>query len=472
MIALRPVETPRGNEAGLPDTYHVRRLVPDVLAHEAALHRTAQGSRYRLALLACGAIGAVGVLALAATAFTREAAPYARWGYTAAITMFLLSTAQAAPTLAFASRLGRGWWGGPLRRVADAGALAAVVTTPALLLLLWHLPDWHERPSIWQRWPGAPQVWDSMAILLLAALGLVVLWLDVLPDRDDGRTTASGNDASSSSLFVVRPARWWGAERQWRALGKGQILLGGLYLMLYAFVQLLVTSDMAVSLVPGWHSSVMPPYMVVTSLEGGAAFAVVALWAVRRWGRLERFVDHSPFHAASKILLALSLLWFYFFWAEFLTYWYGRMPDEQHLLQLLMFGPSFTPFLSAFLLSFVAPFLLLMWNPVRKSVRGVTLAAALILVGNVLDRVRLFVSAWSVAEDQVPRHLEVLPAAQMPGVLDVLVGIGLPAAVLALLLLAAGWVPPLSLWEVKASRLLKTEHRFMRTSVPLVAKPS
>lgn len=471
MIALRPVETPRGNEAGLPDTFRMRRLVPDALAHDPALYRTATGSRYRLALLACAALGLLGAVAVVATAFTRTDEPYARWGYTAAVTVFLLSTAQAAPTLALATRLARGWWGGPLRRVSEAGALAGLVTAPALLVLLWQLPDWRGRPSIWQGWPGAPQLWDSVAILLLTALGQALLRLDVVPDVDGSRRTKEER-GHPRSFFVLRPSSWAGAERQWRVLERGQILLGALYLLLYAFVHLVVVSDLAVSLVPRWHSAIVPPYMVLTSLEGGVAFAVVALWAARRWGRLERYVDHSPFHAASKILLALCLLWFYFFWSEFLTFWYGRTPDEQRLLQLLYFGPSFIPFSGAFLLSFVAPFLLLIWNPARKSPGWVTVAATCALAGNLLDRVRVFVVAWSVAEDQVRPHLESIPAARLPNALDALVLLGLPAAAVALLLLGARWAPPLSLWEVKAARLLKTERHFIRTRVPLIAKPT
>src|SRR5205085_8510858 len=142
---------------------------------------------------------------------------------------------------------------------------------------------------------------------------------------------------------VLRPSSfvwnyWLGTERQWRALVRAQIWLGALYLMLFTYVHLVVVSDLAMSLVPAWGSANMPPYQVVTSLEGGVAVALVALAAARRFGGLQRYVGRDTFHAAAKLLLALALLWFYLFWSELLTYWYGRTPDEQHLLELLMFG--------------------------------------------------------------------------------------------------------------------------------------
>src|SRR5437773_6211203 len=75
--------------------------------------------------------------------------PYAKWGYPAATLAFLASTAQATPMLAFATRLAKGYWALPARRVAELGALSGLVTTPLFIVLLWQLPDFTGRPSIW-----------------------------------------------------------------------------------------------------------------------------------------------------------------------------------------------------------------------------------------------------------------------------------------------------------------------------------
>src|SRR5919202_1667482 len=158
MITLTPTTTPHGNEIGVPDTYVVQRVVPDAATHDFLVRRQQASRVYWWAVMVAAALALAGVIALVAIALD-GGPPWARWGYTAATTVFLLSTAQAAPPLALASRLGRGWWGVPLRRLAECGALAGVVTAPALILLETHLPDWRERPSIWQGWPGAPQIW-------------------------------------------------------------------------------------------------------------------------------------------------------------------------------------------------------------------------------------------------------------------------------------------------------------------------
>jgi hypothetical protein len=265
--------------------------------------------------------------------------------------------------------------------------------------------------------------------------------------------------------------RWRGTGKQWRALRWGMTLLGSFAAMLFAFVNLLVTSDLAMSLVPGWASADMPGFHTLSALEGGLAVSLLAAAMLRRVPGYKEYVGDDTFHSGAKLLLAFGLLWFYLFWAEFLTYWYGAMPDEQRLIELFEFGPSRWLFYGAFGLCFLAPFLLLMWNPIRRSVAGPTLAAALVVVGLLCDRVRLFVGAWSVA-GPVTEHLETVSPLYWPGPLDVLILLGLPAAALCLALLALRVVPPMSLWETKASRRLRLERAYLQTSVPVLARPA
>src|SRR5436190_2743687 len=266
MITLSPAATPHGNETGIPDTYVVERAIPDASTHDFLVRRRLIGRAYWGSVIVAAALALAGLVALVAIALA-GGAPWTRWGYTAATAVFLLSTAQAAPPLALASRLGRGWWGVPLRRLAECGALAGVVTAPVLIWLEAHLPDWRGRPSIWQGWPGAPQVWDSIALVLLAVAGLALVYFGAAPDvaelrnLDGGRRTEGGG-----SEPAVRPPpsavglAWLGTDRQWRALVRAQIWLGALYLMLFTFVHLVVVSDLAMSLVPAWGSANMPPY--------------------------------------------------------------------------------------------------------------------------------------------------------------------------------------------------------------------
>ncbi|MPZ16079.1 MAG: hypothetical protein GEU73_16935 [Chloroflexi bacterium] len=424
------------------------------------------GAGFWGAVLVLGVLAVIGLLALVIL-LAGGPEPRAKWGYAAAVLAFLLSTSHAAPLLALATRLAKGFWGIPIRRAAELHAVAGIVTTPLFIVVLFQLPEWQGRPTIWTNWPGAPQLWDSVAMVILTLTGLGLLYLASLPDL------AAARDAGRRGLFGQLALGWTGTVRQWQILSGGIVVLGIFYLMFFVFVHVLISSDLAMSLVPGWKSSLMPPYHAVSAIQAGIATTVLTLALLRRYGGLERYLGLDPFWGAAKLLLALSLLFFYFTWSELLLTWYGRTPAEQAVLALLMFQPYLGLFVLSFLLNFVLPFLLLIWNPIRVSIAGPTFVALLVLVGNLVDRVRIYVASWSVAgpPGQV-LTVETLPPTQYPGPLDLLIMLGAISAVALLYILALRFVPAISLWEYKLGHLLKIEQPYLRTEVAVLAKPN
>src|SRR5581483_4819631 len=355
--------------------------------------------------------------------------PRAKWGYTAATLAFLLSTAQAAPLAALIPRLVKGFWATPLHRAADLFGLTGLVTAPLFIVLLFQLPDWTGRESMWSGWPRAPQLWDIVAVVVLALAGLALVYVICLPDVGPRRPRAG----------------WRGGERQWTVLTSGLVLVAGFYAMLLVFVHLLLTADLSMSLVPKWQSPEIPPFHVIAAIQAGIATVLLVAGALRRFGRLGHYLDLDPFWGSAKLLLALAMLFFYFFWSEFLVDWYGRTDKELNHLEVLMFGPYVIPFAGSLLLQFFLPFALLIWNRVRVSITGPIVASALILAGNYLLQVWLFVPAWAVA-GPVTEDLAAIPAPRWPGPLDALVLAGGPAAAGLLVLLAMRFVPPIAIW--------------------------
>lgn len=447
-VGARPVShRPRAEARGMGS---------EVWHREGGLrHRASEGgSAYRVAvvilgLLALGGIAALGVL------LAGGARPTEKWGYAAGTLGFLLAVVQAGPIVGLISRVGRGLWGIPLRRIGELFGLAGMVTAPLFVLVVWQLPPGEGRPSVWFDWPGGARVWDSVAVGLLGALGLVLVGVSSRPDRGLG-------------------GGWVGATRQWRVLERGVVLLGALYTVLYVFVQLLVGGDLVLGLVPGWQSAILPASQAVTGLQGGIAACVLAAALARRLGGRE-LVDEGAFKAGGKLLLSFALLWFYFWWSELLTDWYGRTPQEQWQLALLMFGPYLGLMVVALLGCFVLPTGLLALNPIRNSVGGPTLAAGLVLVGSLADHLRLYLAAWSVAylphARIVSSEVPPLPTTRWPGLPDVLILLGVPAAVGLLGLVAMRFVPVISEWERRWGERVRVERRFAETRVEVVARP-
>ncbi|HEV8638614.1 MAG TPA: hypothetical protein VG370_30755 [Chloroflexota bacterium] len=392
--------------------------------------------------------------------------PYAKWGYTAAVLAFLFSTVHSAPLLAFATRLAKGFWAVPIRRAVELYFTAGLITTPLFLVLLFQLPSFQGRRSIWNDWPGSPYVYDAVLVIVFSLTGWALLYFTTRPDmavlRDHGRRHA----------FTRWGASWRGTPKQWSVLTTGLILLGAFYLALYAYVHIFMVADMAMSLVPGWKSAIYPAYHGVSGLEAGIATALLTAAALRKWGGLRGYIQLPLFWGAAKPLLATALLFFYFSWDEFITYWYGRTPDEMLLIDLLMFKSYLWLFVLSFLMNFVLPFLLLIWNPIRVSINGPPRVAAIVLLGNFIDRIRIYVASWSVAGPP-DQHLDAatLPPFQLPTLFDLLIVVGALAGVLLLYLLALRRFPPISLWEYKQADLLTVEKKYLKSHVAVIAKP-
>jgi hypothetical protein len=448
---------------GAAATVHV---TPEFAARDLTSRPASASAGFWLIVLVLAALGVVGLLALIGLAGGGPE-PRSRWGYAAAAFAFIFSTFQAAPALAFMTRLAKGFWGIGLRRAAELGAVAGIVTTPLFLVLLAQLPDWHGRRSVWFDWPGAPQIWDGAGMILLAVTGVALLYLSSIPDF------ATAAQLRGSSIARTLSLGWSGTQRQWHVLSAGVVVLGALYLMLYVIMTVFVVSDLAMSLVPGWGSSVFAPYHGVSSFQAGIAVSLLLAGALRRFGGMRPYIKMDAFWGASKPMLATSLLFFYFTWSELIIPWYGRTPREQAILQLLMFGPYLSLFILSFVLNFVLPFFLLIWNPIRVSINGPIFVSAIIVLGNLIDRIRIYVASWSVAGPPNVHAMEPdhLPPPYLPALPDLLVLVGVIAAVGAVYLLAMRLVPAVSLWETKYGLLFKVEQPYMRTEVAVVAKP-
>jgi hypothetical protein len=398
----------------------------------------------RFAVVALVVVSVAGVLGLASM-LAGACEPLWTWGYVAATVSFLLSAGQMAPVLSMASRVGRGYWAAHMRRVADLLALVGVISAPLLMLVATRLPDWQGRDSIWFDWPGAPGLWDSVAAIALAIAGMGLVWVVTWPER--------------------RGLKWLGSPTQWRVLIRGTMMLGALYTMLVVFLHLLVMSDFGLSLVPGWSSAVMPAYLAVSGFEIAIAMVVVLLAATHQ-------LDARLSRSCAKLLLSLGLLWFYFVWCELLTQWYGRTPDEQSLLALFMFGPGATLFSIAVVCEFLVPALVLIWNPARGSPAMLTAVAGVVVVGGFVDRLRIFVGAWSVATPTPTEHLpQSLPPLPLPGLAELAACAGGLALAALVMVLALRRFATTSDWEVRGVERLTPERAVLRTRTLVIARP-
>ena len=409
------------------------------------------------------ALGAIGFLMLLGEGFEDRGA----WAYYAAIFAYIFSVSQSAVLVSVALRMVKAHWRRPLARISEMFAAVGVFAFIMMIPLLWVLPPIDGRRSLWFEAPGySPHVWDTIAMGFLVINGLALLYFASLPDL----ATLRDNSSKRQGLYRKLALSWAGTRKQWKLLHAGIGTLGGFYFMFLIFVHMLISVDFSMSLVPGWKDAIYPAHHALSGLQSGVAVVLVTMFILRKSGGLRSYLEVDQFWGLSKLLLALSLLWFYFWWSSFFTYWYGRTPAEQGVLKLLMFESYKPAFVIAFLLSSLLPFLILMWNVVRKTAWGPALAGIVVLTGTFFNMIRLYVPAFSI-EDPTLHALENVPPANLPGLTDVLVVAGALGGAVLFYMLATRIFPITSIWELKEGLLLQRMRRFLKTEVRVLAKP-
>ena len=449
------------------------RVDPDVVARELVATTIGASRRFKVIAWTLGVLSIVGIVALVLK-WIDQGDDSTRWGYIAALVSVLLSVTGGAPMVAMAPVFAKSNWVRPVTRIAAMFSFAGIVTIIMLIPLVALLPplitEGARRRTIWFEAPNySPHFWSTLGLVLLLLTGIALFYSAAIPDFASMRDHSTG----WRQRWGKRLARGWvGTNGQWRTLRMRIGMFGTFYFMILVFVNFLITTDFGQSLVPGWRDAIFPIYHTISSMQAGVAGVVIALWAARRYMHLEKFVHVDAFWSLGRLLFALTLLWVYFFYSSFIVFWYGRSETDAATLDLLIRGPMMYVFIAGMVLIWFVPWWILIWNRVRRSVNGMAIGASVILVGVLLDRIRIFVPAWSVPPDQIhEKWLTEIPDTVYPDVFDVLIMAGGISLAALIILLMTRVIPVLSVWQVQEFNLLSKPIKYMRGHATLVAKP-
>ena len=395
------------------------------------------------------------------------------WGYYAALVSFLITAGQGALMVSIATRLVKGHWRRPISRAAEMFAVVGLYNLILLIPLLWVLPGLSDgRRSLWffnelKNIPeNMPQIQMLLSMIFLVLAGIGLLWISSLPDLAVIRD--SEVNKKKKGLIGRLSGQWYGTSRQWFIQYHRLGMMGAFYFMMLITTHFLFSMDFSMTLVPGWIDALYPATHAHNSLQAGIAIVLIAMFILRRFGGYGDYIKYEQFWGLGKLLFAASLLWFWFWFSSFIVFWYGAKPNEQGVLELLMVGPYLPVFLVAFTLNFLVPLFTMMWNPLRRSIWGPTVIAFSVLVGTVFDRIRIYVSSWSVATQENKYLLTEIPSAIKPDVADILMWLGGISGAILIYLLATRIIPVVSIWEQKELLLYRIHKPFHRLEEVLV----
>ena len=395
------------------------------------------------------------------------------WGYYAALVSFLITAGQGALMVSIATRLVKAHWRRPISRAAEMFAVVGLYNLILLIPLLWVLPGLSDgRRSLWffnelKNIPeNMPQIQMLLSMIFLVLAGIGLLWISSLPDLAVIRD--SEVNKKKKGLIGRLSGQWYGTSKQWFIQYHRLGMMGAFYFMMLITTHFLFSMDFSMTLVPGWIDALYPATHAHNSLQAGIAIVLIAMFILRRFGGYGDYIKYEQFWGLGKLLFAASLLWFWFWFSSFIVFWYGAKPNEQGVLELLMVGPYLPVFLVAFTLNFLVPLFTMMWNPLRRSIWGPTVIAFSVLVGTVFDRIRIYVSSWSVATQENKHLLTEIPSAIKPDVADILMWLGGISGAILIYLLATRIIPVVSIWEQKELLLYRIHKPFHRLEEVLV----
>jgi Ni/Fe-hydrogenase subunit HybB-like protein len=208
----------------------------------------------------------------------------------------------------------------------------------------------------------------------------------------------------------------------------------------------------------------------VMSFQATLSMILIIMFIMRRKGGYEQYIGKAQFWSASKILLGVTLLWTYHLFAFFITYWYGRLEVEQNIIKYLFVSSYLWIFLANMLFSFVVPFLLLIWNPLRRSDWGAPLAGCFALLGAFLFNIRTFVAAFNTG-NLYEIGLSRVPPPVFPGIADILMVVGMISLAALVYLLGAKILPLVSIWETKEGAQYQKMDTLFKGHYLVLAKP-
>ncbi len=247
-------------------------------------------------------------------------------------------------------------------------------------------------------WPNfrSPLIWDVFAVTTYMIVSLVFFYVGMIPDLAVARRRLKG---FASRIFAILSLGWNGSLGQWRHYNKLYIFLAAFATPLVASVHSIVSWDFAVSIVPGWHTTIFAPYFVAGAILSGTAMVITLVWPMQRILKLENYITTDHFEAIAKILLLTSLIVSYSYIVETGFAFYGEHPFEAEQFRYRSFGDYAVLYWVMIFCNSLLP-LTLFVRRLRRSLPYLFVLSLLVNVGMWIERFVIIVN--SLARDYDP----------------------------------------------------------------------
>jgi Ni/Fe-hydrogenase subunit HybB-like protein len=368
------------------------------------------------------------------------------WGFAIVNFVWWVGIGHAGTLISAILLLLKQEWRTSINRFAEAMTLFAVACAGLFPLLHLGRPKYFywmaPYPSTMGVWPQfrSPLIWDFFAVSTYATVSLLFWYVGLIPDLATLRDRSKRRFPQIA--YGILAMGWRGSARHWRRYQDAYLLLAALATPLVISVHSVVSFDFAVSVVPGWHSTVFPPYFVAGAIYSGFAMVLTIAIPLRAGYGLHDFVTDRHLDNMAKVMLASGLIVAYGYLTETFTAWYSGHEAEQYSILNRATGPYAVLFWMLIACNVVIPQLLWLAG-VRRNVYALFALSLVINVGMWLERFIIVV---------VSLHRDYLPSSwgmYVPTFWDWSTFVGTIGLFAALMFLFIRLLPMISIFEMR-----------------------
>lgn len=368
------------------------------------------------------------------------------WAFALINYVWWIAIGMAGTFISAALYLARQDWRSSLNRYAEAMTVFAVSVSG--LFPIFHLGrPWFfywvgfypNRMALWPQWRSS-LVWDFLAIIAYLAVSVMYWYVGLLPDlgslRDRARTRGK------QVFYGLLALGWRGEARHWQRLESVNLVLAGLAVPLVFSVHSMVALDFSEGTLPGWHSTMFPPFFVAGAFFSGFAMALVLGIPLRHWLGLGDIITLKHVDNLSKMMLAAGLFVDYNYVVEFFMAFYSGDPHELLEVQDRLIGPYAWVFWTVVACNILS--IQCLWSPrMRRQPATVFVISVLVLIGMWFERFMLIVN--SLFRTYLPSSWGMF----YPTVWDLVFLFGSIGLFLLMFTLFVRWLPLVAMFEMR-----------------------
>jgi molybdopterin-containing oxidoreductase family membrane subunit len=299
-------------------------------------------------------------------------------------------------------------WRMSINRAAEAMTIFAVICAASFPLAhmgrlwigpVWSLPLPNAFGSLWVNF-NSPLLWDVFAISTYFSVSLVFWYMGLIPDfaviRD--RAVRMGHN-TRALVYNALSFGWQGGAKTWMRYESVALILAGLSTPLVLSVHTIVSMDFATSVIPGWHTTIFPPYFVAGAIFSGFAMVLTLLLVTRKVFKLEDYITIYHVELMNIIIIITGSIVGIAYITEFFIAWYGQVPAEQYAFINRATGPYWWAYWSMMTCNVISP-QLFWFKKIRTNLVATFIISIIVNIGMWFERFVIIVT--SLHRDYVP----------------------------------------------------------------------